>query len=452
MKKVLNKIRFYSQLFPLRPNFFLLVLIGLLAKNLFFSAEKTELDWSSTQAFVDLLLRLIAYTLLAIIILALISTLIAYLHFRTKNRKDSSSLDLKIAHAPDQKNLLFVQANLKNALRPILGFVSGKLLLENKQLSKAFVLTNTQFKKNSLKIDALEGNRNYQFQDVKEYEIKGVWVYFEDMFRLIRLASKLPMQTNFYNSPQENRLESSDIMPKSTLQLEHRIEEQRKVEGDWLNYKQFEYGDDLRRIVWKIYGKNREIVIRKPETHSPFASELVLYASFHNGLKSLLPGSDLANFLLNVYKNSIWTLFLSLKKDQQFEVEFVPEQLIPTTIEDTNDRVAYQIAKAEWQENNNLLSYFDSKIGSVFCVHSLSNVHDLAEFLENGDGNAQIHVTYLSKLFELDQKSWIKRIFLVDDTNEAQHQLKTSWLFSPLRLQILKNEEAINRLLKKFDL
>lgn len=448
MKKLLQKIRFYSQLFPLRANFFLLVLIGIIAKNLFFSAEKSELDWSSTQAFVDLLLRLISYTLLAIIVLALVSTLTSYLLFRVRNKKEQKSLDLKISHASDQQNILLVQANLKNALRPVLGFVSGKLLLGNLQLSKAFALTNSHFKKNSLKIDALEGNRNFQFRDIKEYEIEGVWLYFEDMFRLIRLPFKFPMQANFYNSPQENRLEPTDISPKSTLQLEHRIEEQRKVEGDWLNYKQYEYGDDLRRIIWKIYGKNREIVIRKPETHAPFASELVLFASFHNSLKSLLPGSELANFLLNAYKNSIWTLFLSLKKDQQFNVEYVPEQLIPTAIEDTNDRVAYQIAKADWQENNRLLSYFNTKLGSVFCVHSLSNVDDLTEFLENGDSDAQIHVTYLSKLFEIDQKSWLKRIFLLDDANEAQQQIKTKWLLSPLRLQLLKNEEAIDRLLK----
>ena len=79
------------------------------------------------------------------------------------------------------------------------------------------------------------------------------------------------MGGNFYQAPDTLPQASSEISPKQTNTMDVHIEQLRKVEGDLLHYKSFEAGDDVRRIVWKVFAKNRELVVRIPERMEPLS-------------------------------------------------------------------------------------------------------------------------------------------------------------------------------------
>ncbi|HTO17032.1 MAG TPA: DUF58 domain-containing protein [Edaphocola sp.] len=385
---------------------------------------------------------------LLLILLSLISTIVAFLYYRQAKNKDSFLL--KIQNSKDENEVLSITPSMKNVFRPLLGYISGRLLLKDFAFSDTFVLASTHYKKNSLRMDGIYGKGALYFPDIKEYQIKGSIIYFEDMLRLIRLPIKRNLTTSFYNAPKINNQYNLDVQPQSAKDMEERIQEMRKVEGEFLNYKQFEFGDDIRRIVWKIYGKNRELIVRNPETRNPFASKLEMYASFHNSIATLIPGNKLANELLNVYKNAIWSLYKSLADKQKWELIYLSEQQIPNNIEDVQEKVAYQIAQSHWQEHSRIEQYFNLKTGTVFCIHSLTNVEDLKHFIENGGAEKIIHFTMLSSALEQSKVSLWKRVFLLNDNQKGIQQLQTEWLLSPLRMQILKNERAINRVLQYY--
>ena len=98
----------------------------------------------------------------------------------------------------------------------------------------------------------------------------------------------------------------------------------RKVEGEFLNYKNFENNDDVRRIVWKIYAKNKELVVRIPEMMDPYASHVYLYASFFSSSISKAMRTVEDPFL-NYYKVITWSVYQNLVK-QGFEVRYIPDQ------------------------------------------------------------------------------------------------------------------------------
>ena len=61
------------------------------------------------------------------------------------------------------------------------------------------------------------------------------------------------------------KLLTPKIEPKSTKNDDVRTNQLRKISGEWLEYKKYEATDDIRRIVWKVFAKNKELIVRKQE-------------------------------------------------------------------------------------------------------------------------------------------------------------------------------------------
>ncbi|HRP88503.1 MAG TPA: hypothetical protein PKX92_00555 [Edaphocola sp.] len=453
MKKKWIKFKYVISFFPLRINFFLLMGLGLVFYFYLFKTQNTKEETivDSLSPLVSLLAKMALGIFLVLVLVSAVSTILVFLYYR-KNR-NNESFHLKLQHLNDENNILTIAVKLKTAFRPLLGYVSGRLQLQGFDLSDSFVLASTHFRKNSLKVDEIYGENLLTFPDIKEYQIKGTVIYFEDMLRLLRLPVVQKMNTSFYNPPKTTKQDSPEVQPQSTKDMEVRIKEVRRVEGELFNYKQFEYGDDVRRIVWKIYGKNRELIIRHAEMRNPFASKLEIYASFHNGLATFIPETNLANAFLNVYKNAVWSLYISLVEKNEWELHYISEQKIISTIEDIEERTAYEIAQSKWQEHTGINTYFNLKNGTVFCIHSLTNIEDLKLFINNGGADKMIYFIPLSELMEKSKYSFWKRLFFLEDAlEEGEGKLKTEWLLSPLRIQMLKNEALILKLLKAFSI
>ena len=77
--------------------------------------------------------------------------------------------------------------------------------------------------------------------------------------------------------------------------------------------KSLETGDNIQRIVWKIYAKSGQLVVRIPETKDPYASHLYLYVSYFHGFN--LKEGAFETELLNVYKDLVRNLFEALQRN-----------------------------------------------------------------------------------------------------------------------------------------
>lgn len=450
MNKKWIKLQYRLTNFPLRPNLLLVAGLAAIVYFLFFSgdANKEEAELNSFLPLV-LLLAKVALIILAVVVgISLISTIVAFLIFRSGNKGKRALFQLNLATAAEQGNTVRIQPSLSNTWRPLLGYISGRLILNDNRLSEPFVLASTQFKKNSLRVASVYGNNTMSFPDIKEYQVSGTLLYFEDMLRLIRLPLRQQQPGSFFNPPRSGTHQEPAVQPQAVQEQEVRIEQLRNVPGDYLNYKQFEYGDDVRRIVWKVYGKNRELIVRNPEVRNPYASRIEMYASFHNSLFTMIPDSVITNTLLNTYKNAVWSIYRSLSEQQEWELIYVPEQSFPRHFDDPAEKVAYLIAQSEWQNDTRIEQYFDLKKGTVYCIHSLTDAAELETFLANGGAEKFIYMCYLSDAFKQAGRSWIKRIFFYDEDREDKKQ--ASWLLSPLKARILKNEAALTRILKSY--
>lgn len=450
MNKKWIKLKYRLTNFPVRPN--LLLVAGLVAAVYFlFFHRDTNKEEAALNSFLPIVLLLAKITLIILVIvigISLISTIVSFLIFKSRSKVQSALFQLNLSTDAERDNIIWIQPSLNNTYRPLLGYISGRLILKDQQLSDPFVLASTRFRKNSLWIDAVYGSNTMTFPDIKEYQVNGTMLYFEDMLRLIRLPVRQEQVTSFFNPPRADVSKEPAVQPQATREQDIRIDELRNVPGDYLNYKQFEYGDDVRRIVWKVYGKNRELIVRNPEIRNPYASRIEMYASFHNGLFAALPDTGIMDTLLNTYKNAVWSVYRSLSEQQEWELVYVPEQSFPKHFEDPLEKVAYLIAQSEWQSNTRLEQYFDLKKGTVYCIHSLTDAAELEQFLDNGGADKYIYMCYLSDAFKQNRKSLLKRIFFYDEDREEKK--KASWLLSPLKARILKNETALTRMLKAY--
>src|SRR6185312_7478147 len=129
---------------------------------------------------------------------------------------------------------------------------------------------------------------------------------------------------NFFTHPLYNSTGPLNVQPKKTEETNMRIEEMRKVEGELLNYKNFENNDDIRRIVWKIYAKNKELVVRIPETNDPYASHIYFYASFYNAISNDVY-EEFNEVFLDNFKTAIWNIYDQLHR-QKALIQYIPDQ------------------------------------------------------------------------------------------------------------------------------
>lgn len=450
MNKKWIKLKYRLTNFPVRPNLLLVAGLVTLVYFLFFAGD-TNKEEAALNSFLPIVLLLAKVTLIILSIvvgISLISTIISFLIFRSRSKGQRALFQLNLSTSAEQNNTVLIQPSLNNTYRPFLGYISGRLVLNDQRLSDPFVLASTRFRKNSLWIAAVYGNNTLTFPDIREYQVSGTLLYFEDMLRLIKLPVRQDQVASFFNPPRADVNKEPAVQPQAAREQDIRIEQLRNVPGDYLNYKQFEYGDDVRRIVWKVYGKNREFIVRNPEIRDPYASRIEMYASFHNSLFAVVPDTAIVNTLLNTYKNAVWSIYRSLAEQQEWELIYVPEQSFPKHFEDPAEKVAHLIAQSEWQNDTRLEQYFDLKKGTVYCIHSLTDAAELEQFLANGGADKFIYMCYLSDAFKQKRKSLLKRIFFYEEDQENRNQ--SSWLLSPLKARILKNEATLTRILKAY--
>src|SRR6185436_21113785 len=160
------------------------------------------------------------------------------------------------------------------------------------------------------------------------------------------LPYTVPYAQQLFTLPQEMAVKEVKAQPHATEEQKQRVDIPRRVEGEYINYKEFETGDNIRRIVWKIYARSGQLVVRIPETKDPYASHLYFYVSFFEGFD--LQGGIFDKELLNIYKDKIRSLFEALQKNG-YDVRIPQDQEVPklSGMSDKKNEL-FQISAAKW--------------------------------------------------------------------------------------------------------
>lgn len=449
-KKAKWYTRYYLQYFPFTVNTLFCAVAAFFAYKLLYKpASVVGEDPSPFRPFIMLMGKLVFWFVIAVILLSILSTIFSWLYYLWLRNNKNYKLDINFTtEKKNGKHRLYLNAMLEGVRRPILGFIKGRLFYDDHEMTDRFSLLSNKRKEKSIWRAAITGRSRLKLPDIKEYELKGGFIYFEDMLHIFSLAVSQPVSGQFYQPPLLADEDDRDVYPKKTETMDVRIDQMRRVEGEYLNYKDFEAGDDVRRIVWKVYAKNKELVVRVPEMFEPYASHLYFYASFHTAGKAQWLNDGYFKEMLNYYKNNIWTVYDSLSK-KDWELRYMPDQsfTVPEHLSD-GEKAARVISNSSWHKDRSLSQYFNPRQGAVLCVSSLTDTKELKDMLEQCDESTVVYFIKVSRVFRhFVAWNWIKRLIFLPPQDRL-NKLRSRWVFSPIRFQIQKREKEIEAILK----
>ena len=450
-----NKIRHRSFFVPFR---FQIVLLTIVLFAAYYWLKKTSvLPETSYTAIIDLFIMVAMAFIAAVFTISFITAILPWLFFLFNKKRGKISIKVKTASKPLTLTLSKngeggnekqqVSINIIPILRPLFGYIRLRLHYDDENISPKFSLINNQSKTQFFS-SSLNGIYNWPLPEIKEYKVSNAIIYFEDMFQFFSFAVTLPAQDNFFTQPDNNTTAALKVQPKKTEDTNTRIEQIRKVQGEFLNYKNFENNDDVRRIVWKIYAKNKELVVRIPETNDPYASHVYFYASYYNAMATGLY-SDFYPVLLNYYKTMVWNAYRQLSK-QNVLIKYIPDQESKTTFaDDPLEKIKYIISTSEWQTQKDLQNYFKKEEASVLCISSLINAQEVENILDRTGKDLVIIFVQLSNAFRgIKIKDWLQWVFIKPE-EDGLDKLRLMWNMSPLKRKITENENKIKAILSK---
>lgn len=440
----LKQLGFYI---PVTFYFVVFVVVATLAYKIL----KGNLNDNGT-AFVDiflLLLKVAVWFGAIVISLSFVSVLISYLFFLWKERKGVEFRIATALHNAELHKKQPVKIFIRPVLKPFCGFIKLRLQYDDVHFSHKFSLIEINTKK--FFSTTIEGTYHWDLPEIKEYQIHKAVLYFEDVFQFFSIAVDLPASNNFFTQPTAKNIEDLRVLPRKTEETTTRIEELRRVEGEYLNYKNFENNDDVRRIVWKIYAKNKELVVRIPEIMDPYASHVYLYTSFFTQFNVEGSGPIEIPFL-NYLKVMAWTIYQSLVK-RGFEVRYIADQDIAKGNKvDEQQWVKYSISTSKWHTEKDLRSYVKTNDASIVVISSLTppeQVHELVE--KHGNDIKFIFIKLTDSLKNQNLIDWVQWLFVQNQKNDLESH-KRAWSFSSLRPKVLQNERRLEEIMEKYEL
>lgn len=389
--------------------------------------------------YLKLFAWLIGTFILILVGVGFLYTLICYLYFVVNKKSINPKIDIGLdGNIKGEAGQVPVIISLPKALLPLLGYITIKIEFNTGDFSDAIVIN--KYSKGFEKLLPKEGSSLIWLPDRKQYHIKGYVISFIDYLQFFRFTTYKKSKNAFYLHSSEMDIPVKEITPSKTEEEIEKIKTSRKVQGDFLNYKDFEVGDDVRRIVWKIFAKNRELVIRTPEVINPYASHIKFYTSFYNVLTKDLT-STYATSMLNYYKDIVFNVCLNIKKMEK-KVEFNIDQAVNEFVTvNENDRIGFQLSSANWQ-NNSSVNELKASGESVICVSSLVSIDELTTLIQKGSSN--IIIVKVSRHLDHQNVFNFKNLFLRKDQNSELSKLK--WSLSSTRKKLKTNEDNIEKL------
>lgn len=441
-----DKITNASFYIPVTVYFVVFLIVSLAAYKMLGNQQIDAV--SSYSNIFSLLLRVALAFCAAIVSIAFLSVFVSYLYFILRKKKKgiefTVSTDLK-ENELDQKQT--VKLFMRPVLKPLFGFIKLRLLYDKKHFSEKFSLLESSNRR--FFSTAIEGTYHWRLPEIKEYHIQKGLLYFEDIFQFFSIAVTLPANSHFFTQPTSNHLKDLKVLPRKTEETNTRIEQLRRVEGEYLNYKNFENNDDVRRIVWKIYAKNKELVVRIPEIMDPYASHIYLYASFFSAF-DVQGNSAIEVAFLNYFKVVTWSVYQNLIK-QGFRVRYIPDQEVArNNVGDEQQLVKYSISTSRWQRLKDLKSYVKTSDASVVIISSLSDADEVKDLIENNGKDVTFIFIKLTDSFKNHNVfDWIQWLF-VQNAKDDIEVYKRGWALSPLRQKVRDNEKRLERVVEKY--
>lgn len=392
-------------------------------------------------------LKVIFWSTIILISLSASTLLLSWLIFRARLKSGKLKVSIQLTgNRTPEAGVVAVEATITNILRPFLGTVQVRVIFPEWNISDRILLDeNKRIMFNPF--NTISGKTSLDLHHRGLHEVEEVQVVLTDMLKMICLPVVMHSGNRLLTLPKELKEEHFEIFPTATEEQDIRTHIPRRVQGEMLNYKNFESGDDIRRIVWKIYAKNGELVVRIPETRDPYASHVYICPAFYNELITDFD-REAGKEVLNAYKDSLRQV-LDAVMNNQYSVRMVKDQEPQqNTGEDGVSDDLFYLATAQWQNEQRPAEVFDTSKAAVICLSSAAPVEEIEALIQKLPMHVPVMVfalsTSLGPLFKFSVKSiFFKR------KEQPLDDVKKSWWISPLRKRLQLNEDKIRGVLRQ---
>ncbi|PZP47078.1 MAG: hypothetical protein DI598_11370 [Pseudopedobacter saltans] len=366
-----------------------------------------------------------------------LSTIVSWLIW--KKRKAAGDINVQL----DRRDGNHIKIHVRSSMKPLGGFLKLRFVFNKGYASPVMLLEPIIDKKADKELTTYLVKTD--LPNIAEYDLEEMVFYFTDFLQFFRFPLSVDKQFLVIQAPETKEWQNLQIHPQKTQTETEKTYSNRKAPGDLLHFKQYESNDDIRRIVWPLYAKTGELVVRQPEIHSQYASDALIQVSFFSEI-GILEKSNLSLKMLDFYKNIIYTSFKKLKEEDEFAVFLTTDQNSKAPLSSEKE-VQDHIANCEWQQTQSLKSIQKKESISLLIVSSLDNADEVAELAQNDSLGMEILFVPLSEAFAKPSKNaWIRWVF----TNSKQNQHiwnALQWRTSPLRTKILENEKRLQDIL-----
>lgn len=441
---MISRLRYWSAFTFFRWQFMLLILGCLVVYRYLVTIFKDAgvAEWPRVEVWMKILVWAVMY----LCSLSIVSLLISYIFFRIRESQGRIKVVLNMPEGKTpQAGKVKIEIIISRVLRPFLGFIEVRLLIPEWNLTDNILLSENRdgfFKP----VNTVAGSGWIDLHHRGRHQAEEVQILFTDMLRLMTLPVTLHSANKLLTLPRELKEEDFSIFPSATEEEDVRIPVPKRIQGELLNYKDFESGDDIRRIVWKIYARSGELVVRVAETRDPYASHIYIAAGFYNNLIDEFD-RDAGNELLNFYKDYLRQVYAAVSSNNP-KVKFVYDQDFNKDEADSQLSVnLLYIATAKWQKDLKPYEALVQPKTAVVCLSSATDAEDLKVLLEHLPLHVPVIVFALSTCIEAKALPQIRKIFFKDEADPLS-ELKSGWWASPLRRKLKLNEQKIQGILR----
>lgn len=296
----------------------------------YYNTTDFERTYSYTYApFIELITVVILLLINLVFLVNIISFFFSVIYVHNILKRDTN-LYFKF-NTQDNKNTL--ELNLPIWVKPIFGHIKVGIEFENDTL-------NTQL----FDVYNLPTRILIPLNHINNYKLKSLQLYQIDMLYFF----KVKRQWLFDQSITQYPVEIEDFNYIMSTRKYMRSEEQHsdiknKSLGEWLNFKDYENGDDVKRILWKVYAKNKSLVVRHQENFTFDNAESHIYIAFHVKHFDKVWGNVYTQqYALDMYKNVVWNLAAALRSADSRQIFHLPSFQDIATIDDFKEKLVAQ--------------------------------------------------------------------------------------------------------------
>ncbi|MBS1976662.1 MAG: hypothetical protein JST46_04795 [Bacteroidetes bacterium] len=391
-------------------------------------------------------LQLLLWSVLGMVVVTLTSSLVCWLMFRYQYMRGKIKVEVQLGDGlVAEAGRVRLTVQVKGPVwRPFLGLVRGSIAFRQESVPHEVLLDHNLRAPREWRRFGIAGHGTVWLHNRGIHDAEGVWLFFQDLFGLVSWPSRVLQVHQLVALPVTQPTVKVHTQPFATEEQKYRIDVPRRVEGELVNYKEFETGDNIHRIVWKIYAKSGELVVRIPEIKDPYASHVYLYMSFFRGFGEEGP---LEVELLNVYKDRCRQLWESMGKSGH-QIRLPHDQEIPQ-LAGVGDRHTelVQMAAQRWQTRLTPSEFVNPQKAALVCVSSMVPAEEVQTLLKKVPEHVPVVVVKLSTAIPSPFRISLRDIFFRPEGRPAD-RLRQPWLLSSLRKKVLQNEQAVNNMLR----